>query len=443
MSITSTDFEISDMKRELGEKLLDMAHYGVANLRQYDRIANGWAAVHGEAWRKEVFARAEPDFNAEQKVYNGKAAQNGRAQAFNRKIIAETGFSMEKAPLGPCTVHGISAANRILTLQEEGKIPANMSVRIMSGQHGKTESHVFVVLDKMPVSDDYLKSTDTTGNSIIIDTWYGAQGGPYVMSPAEFTDTVGDYLTLGEPKGFGEEGTRNLFSVKGRNELQLAEDKTVAEDAISLMQKVIAPSIEVVEKEELGEDPVFTAFIKENNDVIQNFKMASEDQKSNLKKAMGLDPRDEILVVKYGMVTGHFDMKVHKFVKDNTTWIGKGDFIALLNRPLVEEATLLDDEVELPPPFVDDTFNLDDVELPPPPPHVEEVGIDLESLQTRTGNQDVKLDEDVTLQSREAMNELDHGEIEQPQPSVFQRFIVQPIAKFIQGIIDMVKSIGR
>jgi hypothetical protein len=424
MSTPSTEFEISDLKQQIERELLDMVYYGVANLRQYPNIVNGWAPHYPKEWKEEVIKKSGPDFSAEQKVYNSKARQNGQLPLYNRKNIAETGFAMEKAPLGPCTVHGIAAADRILRLQEDGVIPANMSVRIVSGQHGRGESHVFVVLDKMPVTGEYLNSTDTTENSIIIDTWYGAQGGPYILSPDDFRLAVGDYLDLGE-------GTRNLFSVAGRSELQLAEDKEVAKEALRIMENLLAPAIEKIELEEAAEAPVFTAFIKEHNDVIQNFKMADEEQISNLKKAAGLDPRDQILIVKYGMVTGDFDMRVHKYGEDKPTWIGKGDFIARLNNPPIEEATLLDDDVELPPPLdvthLDDTFNPDDVELPPLPPPVEEVTL---------------LDDDKSRQTREAISQLEHGEIEQPQPSMDEKNIAKPTTTPTGDTVDKPKSVG-
>ncbi|CDZ78223.1 hypothetical protein BN59_02531 [Legionella massiliensis] len=319
----------------LNESLADIVDYGVANVSQYG-IAEHWAKkTHGQEWLNSVKEKGEsepttPGENMLAGVLRGAANSQ---QACTREDTSKIGYALSVNQNGACTHFALATANRILSLQEKGEFPANYAVRIMSGEHFRTglnESHVCVVLDKLPTDEDYLNSNKVSEeNSIVVDSWYAAQGGPLCFSPKEFKANVGDYLEIPENKG----AVRMLYCFGARNQHQLENDKLKAEEVSAKLssqynsQNSLSSSTESAtesSQESLG----FEDFMNKYSDEITNFDAANPTTDTSLliKSVFELKPEQYLTLEATDCLQGitvqvgsaactyeHFDYLIKKY----------------------------------------------------------------------------------------------------------------------------------
>jgi hypothetical protein len=319
--------EIHNLKNNLTTTVGFLTEYGVTNIQSYG-IAKYWAKKHGGKWLNEVIAKSIISPNQEQRVYASISAGLGKKQSYTRTDLAKAGYALDKFPVGPCTLHAMAAVNRMLTAQENGEFPTNIAMRIVSGFHGKGEAHVFVILDFLPVSEDYLNSAKTTKNTIVLDTWYAAQGGPLIFSPKAYTKTVGDYLMLGT-------NTKLHFSSSIRGENQLLLDKISSEKAVTEIQRdvgnIVIESKKFLDQSQNSQERrLLGDFIEKNENVINDLDGANTDELNTFKKQLGLDLKDTILKIRYNDEEQEINIRVQYNSSSKAKWLASSDVINML-----------------------------------------------------------------------------------------------------------------
>ncbi len=253
----------AQIAKQVEALLKDNKEFGVKNIEQYS-IASYWAkekaTTLGEEKSREWLAgikekgAAQSD-TSEKRFLEGVLTGIAKQETYNRTILAKAGAAMEVVKNGPCTLHALAAVDKILRAQEDGSFPFKGPIRIISGKHegipGETmdEAHVLVVLDSPDAADDpdYLKSDKVREDAIVIDTWYAAQGGTTCMTAQEFTDSVGNYLELGER-------TKVHFIQEPRSAKQLKADRRDSENTVSALKNLTASTAASMKSSSEGRD---------------------------------------------------------------------------------------------------------------------------------------------------------------------------------------------
>jgi hypothetical protein len=354
------DGEVAAINADLEAKMSDIIDFGVANVGQYPNIVKYWSEEHGEDWLSAVMEKGDmlPTTQGEQ-LLSGVIKRVSGSANYTREALGKVGYAMSVNQVGACTHFAMATAHRILSLQEEGKFPSNFAVRVMSGKHthdtGIHESHLCVVLDKLPADEEYLKSNQLQeNNSIVVDSWYAAQGGPLCFTPSEFTDSVGNYMEIEEGEGVVEvhycSGTRNPS--------KLEKDKAVVKEAIDVLKNQfnsinsLASTSESNSEELTSDELVLEEFVSEHSELIKNFNKDNEEKVKLLGKSFNLNEDFIIVACKYDYSQKRLSLQVKE--KDNYNdkgkWLGNEEIIGLINGQDVKLTDKSEQQVSLEEP---------------------------------------------------------------------------------------------